>query len=123
MNDGAPVIAANLASIVLVSAIVVMKVARRIAGSVRRRLRIAIDMDEVMADALAEHVRRYNLAFGAQLTIADLHGRSLEDARAGRTSRAGRGAARRVVLPGPGGDGRLPGCHPRASPSGTTCSS
>jgi 5'(3')-deoxyribonucleotidase len=46
---------------------------------VRRRLRIAIDMDEVMADALAEHVRRYNAAFGAQLTIADLHGRSLED--------------------------------------------
>ena len=31
-----------------------------------------------MADALAEHLRRYNAAFGAQLTIADLHGRSLE---------------------------------------------
>jgi 5'(3')-deoxyribonucleotidase len=43
------------------------------------RLRIAIDMDEVMADALAEHVRRYNLAFGTRLTIADLHGRHLED--------------------------------------------
>jgi len=44
-----------------------------------RRLRIAIDMDEVMADALAEHVRRYNLAFGTRLAIADLHGRHLED--------------------------------------------
>lgn len=43
------------------------------------RLRIAIDMDEVMADALAEHVRRYNDAFGAALTIADLTGRHLED--------------------------------------------
>ena len=43
------------------------------------RLRIAIDMDEVMADALAEHVRRYNAAFGARLTIDDLHGRHLED--------------------------------------------
>jgi 5'(3')-deoxyribonucleotidase len=43
------------------------------------RLRIAIDMDEVMADALGEHVRRYNAAFGARLTIADLHGRHLED--------------------------------------------
>ena len=43
------------------------------------RLRIAIDMDEVMADALAEHVRRYNLAFGAQLTVAQLHGRHLEE--------------------------------------------
>ena len=43
-----------------------------------RRLRIAIDMDEVMADALAEHVRRYNAAFDARVTIADLHGRHLE---------------------------------------------
>ena len=77
LNDARAVIAANLASIVLVSAIVIMKVGadRR---PVRRRLRIAIDMDEVMADALDEHVRRYNAAFGAQLTIGDLHGRSLE---------------------------------------------
>jgi 5'(3')-deoxyribonucleotidase len=44
-----------------------------------RRLRIAIDMDEVMADALAEHVRRYNAAFGTRLAIGDLHGRHLED--------------------------------------------
>jgi Uncharacterized protein conserved in bacteria len=77
VNDAGAVIAANLASIVLVSAIVVMKVStdRRPAG---RRLRIAIDMDEVMADSLAEHVRRYNAAFGAQLAIGDLRGRSLE---------------------------------------------
>jgi 5'(3')-deoxyribonucleotidase len=44
-----------------------------------QRLRIAIDMDEVMADALAEHIRRYNAAFGATLAIADLRGRHLED--------------------------------------------
>ena len=44
-----------------------------------RRLRIAIDMDEVMADALAEHVRRYNAMFGTRLAIDDLHGRHLED--------------------------------------------
>ena len=44
-----------------------------------RRLRIAIDMDEVMADALAEHLRRYNAAFGATLAIADLRGHHLED--------------------------------------------
>jgi len=44
-----------------------------------RRLRIAIDMDEVMADALAEHIRRYNAAFGADLAIDDLRGRHLED--------------------------------------------
>jgi 5'(3')-deoxyribonucleotidase len=36
-------------------------------------------MDEVMADALAEHVHRYNAAFGARLTIDDLHGRHLEE--------------------------------------------
>src|SRR5687767_2015802 len=44
-----------------------------------RRLRIAIDMDEVIADALGEHVRRYNAAFGASVTTADLHDRHLED--------------------------------------------
>jgi 5'(3')-deoxyribonucleotidase len=44
-----------------------------------RRLRIAIDMDEVMADALTEHVRRYNATFGTRLAIGDLHGRHLED--------------------------------------------
>ena len=44
-----------------------------------RRLRIAIDMDEVMADALGEHLRRYNAAFAARLGIGDLHGRHLEE--------------------------------------------
>jgi 5'(3')-deoxyribonucleotidase len=44
-----------------------------------RRLRIAVDMDEVIADALAEHLRRYNAAFGARLAPDDLHGRHLED--------------------------------------------
>jgi 5'(3')-deoxyribonucleotidase len=36
-------------------------------------------MDEVMADALAEHLRRYNAAFGTTLTPADLDGFHLED--------------------------------------------
>jgi len=36
-------------------------------------------MDEVMADALGEHVRRYNAAFGGTLTVADLHGHHLEE--------------------------------------------
>jgi 5'(3')-deoxyribonucleotidase len=45
----------------------------------RSRLRIAVDMDEVIADALAEHLRRYNAAFDAQLTLRDLWGRHLED--------------------------------------------
>lgn len=43
-----------------------------------RRPRIAIDMDEVMADALGEHLRRYNERFGTQVTVQDLTGRHLE---------------------------------------------
>ena len=41
------------------------------------RKRICIDMDEVMADALAEHLFRYNRDFAEQLVAADLHGKSL----------------------------------------------
>src|SRR5215510_1631457 len=44
-----------------------------------RRIRIAIDMDEVMADAVSEHLQRYNILYGASLTAADLQGRHLED--------------------------------------------
>jgi 5'(3')-deoxyribonucleotidase len=36
-------------------------------------------MDEVMADALSEHLTRYNAAFGAELTAGDLRGHHLED--------------------------------------------
>ena len=36
-------------------------------------------MDEVIADALAEHLLRYNRDFSAALTLADLHGRYLWD--------------------------------------------
>jgi 5'(3')-deoxyribonucleotidase/uncharacterized protein with PQ loop repeat len=78
LNRAGAVIGANLASIALVTAIVVLKY-RDPRRAAPRRLRIAIDMDEVMADALGEHVRRYNAAFGTALTPADLHGRHLED--------------------------------------------
>jgi 5'(3')-deoxyribonucleotidase len=36
-------------------------------------------MDEVMADAVAEHLKRYNFEFGEQLTVADLEGKWLWD--------------------------------------------
>jgi 5'(3')-deoxyribonucleotidase len=39
--------------------------------------RICVDMDEVMADTVAEHIRRYNADFGANLTTADLEGKWL----------------------------------------------
>jgi 5'(3')-deoxyribonucleotidase len=47
------------------------------------RKTIAVDMDEVIADALSEHLLRYNRDFpthAGPLTLADLHGRWLWDA-------------------------------------------
>ena len=41
--------------------------------------RICVDMDEVIADAVAEHLVRYNRDFGEQLTRQDLHGKFLWD--------------------------------------------
>jgi 5'(3')-deoxyribonucleotidase/uncharacterized protein with PQ loop repeat len=88
MVGALPVIVANAASIVIVSAVIYRRVTAPRASAMTaplendpdpRRLRIAIDMDEVMADALTEHVRRYNAAFSEQLTSAELRGRHLED--------------------------------------------
>ena len=42
-------------------------------------LRICVDMDEVMADTLSEHLRRYNEAFDENLATADLWGKGLWD--------------------------------------------
>jgi 5'(3')-deoxyribonucleotidase len=39
--------------------------------------RICVDMDEVMADALGEHLLRYNQHFGEEITLEDLHGKWL----------------------------------------------
>lgn len=39
--------------------------------------RICVDMDEVMADTLAEHLRRYNQAFDEAVTPEDLAGKGL----------------------------------------------
>jgi 5'(3')-deoxyribonucleotidase len=41
--------------------------------------RIAIDMDEVLADTLAEHLARYNRDHGEAITKADLEGKWLWD--------------------------------------------
>src|SRR6266446_190462 len=60
MIGAVPVIAANTASMFIVLAVTYRKVATaRASGEAPRRLRIAIDMDEVMADALTEHIRRF----------------------------------------------------------------
>ena len=39
--------------------------------------RICVDMDEVMADTLAEHLRRYNQTFDEEVTTGDLAGKGL----------------------------------------------
>ena len=39
--------------------------------------RICVDMDEVMADTLAEHLRRYNQTFDEDVTTEDLAGKGL----------------------------------------------
>lgn len=41
------------------------------------RKRICVDMDEVMADAVAEHLLRYNRDHQAAITTHDLHGKWL----------------------------------------------
>jgi 5'-nucleotidase len=39
--------------------------------------RICVDMDEVMADTLSEHLRRYNKEFDEAVTVDDLAGKGL----------------------------------------------
>jgi 5'-nucleotidase len=39
--------------------------------------RICVDMDEVMADTLGEHLRRYNQTFEEEVTLDDLAGKGL----------------------------------------------
>jgi 5'(3')-deoxyribonucleotidase len=45
------------------------------------RQRIAIDMDEVVADLVEKHVRCYNRDFHDSVTLADLRGKRLREAR------------------------------------------
>jgi 5'(3')-deoxyribonucleotidase/uncharacterized protein with PQ loop repeat len=78
------VIAANVAAILLVSLNLVLK--RRAegralspAGRPSRRLRVAIDMDETIADSLGKQIGVYNEAFGARLTPDDLDGQHLHE--------------------------------------------
>ena len=76
INHATAVIVTNIAIIGLVSATTIMTMmGERVR---RRRQRIAIDMDEVMADALTEQLRRYNTAHGTSITPAALSGRHLE---------------------------------------------
>src|SRR6185437_12416711 len=44
------------------------------------RKRICVDMDEVVADTLGEHIERYNQHFNENITKADLTGKWLREA-------------------------------------------
>lgn len=41
--------------------------------------RIAIDMDEVIADFTSKHIRLFNEKFNENIQLADLHGKKLRD--------------------------------------------
>ena len=45
----------------------------------KKPLRIAIDMDETIADSLKEHIRRYNAEFAEMVSTDDLYGKHLEE--------------------------------------------
>lgn len=79
INHATAVIVTNIAIVGLVSATTIMKLVLERQQSQHRRQRIAIDMDEVMADALTEHLRRYNAVYGTTIAAAELAGRHLED--------------------------------------------
>jgi len=66
INQATAVVVTNIAIIGLVSTTTIMKMVRERRVR-RRRQRIAIDMDEVMADALTEQLRRYNAAYGTRI--------------------------------------------------------
>jgi 5'(3')-deoxyribonucleotidase/uncharacterized protein with PQ loop repeat len=73
---------ANAASIVFAGTCLLLKLIkenRRAVGTENKQLRIAIDMDETIADSLTEHIRRYNTAFAEEITANDLCGKHLEE--------------------------------------------
>lgn len=82
---------------VLAAAAVLRKWRVTPARPARRRLRVAIDMDEVIADSIGKHLRAYNDTFDEQLSRADLAGCGIEGAVPD-----GRVAAVNALLEAPG---------------------
>ena len=72
---------ANAASIVFAGTCLVLKVMKKRQTPIRiekKPLRVAIDMDETIADSLKEHIRRYNAEFATNVSAGDLFGKHLE---------------------------------------------
>lgn len=73
---------ANGLSILLAGTCLALKAIREKQSAVLvqdARLRIAIDMDETIADSLKEHIHRYNVQFSEGVTVEDLVGKHLQD--------------------------------------------
>ena len=68
MIHAAAVIWANALGIVFVTICIVLKASFAAKPITRQRLRIAVDMDEVIADSFSKHLRYYNEQTGAGLT-------------------------------------------------------
>jgi 5'(3')-deoxyribonucleotidase/uncharacterized protein with PQ loop repeat len=97
---GAPAVAAaNAVTLVLLALVLFLKWRREREPLTRRsaRPRIAIDMDEVIADTHGHVLDAYNRAFGESLTPESLAGRSLEEVVPEERAAA---VARLVLAPG-----------------------
>ena len=73
---------ANAVSILFAGSCLVLKLMKERQTPLRigkKRLRIAIDMDETIADSLKEHIRRYNAEFAEMISPDDLYGKHLEE--------------------------------------------
>jgi 5'(3')-deoxyribonucleotidase/uncharacterized protein with PQ loop repeat len=73
---------ANAVSIVFAGTCLVLKLMKERQTPVRiekKPLRIAIDMDETIADSLKEQIRRYNVEFAEMVSTDDLYGKHLEE--------------------------------------------
>jgi 5'(3')-deoxyribonucleotidase/uncharacterized protein with PQ loop repeat len=73
---------ANGASIAFAGTCLVLKLIKdkqKPVSTEKKRLRIAIDMDETIADSLKEHIRRYNSEFAEKIAADDLRGGHLEE--------------------------------------------
>jgi 5'(3')-deoxyribonucleotidase/uncharacterized protein with PQ loop repeat len=73
---------ANAVSILFAGTCLVLKLMKERQTPVlieKKRLRIAIDMDETIADSLKEHIRRYNAEFAEMISTDHLYGKHLEE--------------------------------------------
>lgn len=80
MLGSRPVLLSNVATGLLVSLNIALKWwhERNVSAPAPSRLRVAIDMDEVLADSLGKHLRRYNDTFGTALDTAHVERHGIE---------------------------------------------